>query len=100
MLVQFKSKELEQLYSHPNLYKKDYPPGIPEKFVQVVTILYTVDTVREVNSFGNYQVSQKKWDMKWIWAARLNDSRRLEFTLKDKWEIQIVNLERISNHYE
>jgi plasmid maintenance system killer protein len=100
MLVHFKSKDLEQLYSNPNLYKWHYPKGIIKKFVKVVTILSIVDTVGEVNSFGKYQVSQKKWDMKWIRAARLNDSRRLEFTLEDGWDIQIVNLERISNHYE
>lgn len=60
MLVRFNSKDLEQLYTEPGLYKGRYPPGIREKFVKVVTILSTVDTVWEVNSFGRYQVSQKK----------------------------------------
>jgi hypothetical protein len=38
--------------------------------------------------------------MKWIRAARLNDWRRLEFTRDKDWDIQIVNIIKITNHYE
>lgn len=100
MKVKFKTKTLEQLYSNPDLFEGYYPPWVIKNFIKVVTLMYAVDTVTKINIYGRYQVSQKKWDMKWIRAARLNDSWRLEFTVdKDNW-IQVVNLERISNHYE
>ncbi len=100
MKVVFNSKKLEQLYANPDLWKWYYPKWVVESFSKVITLMYTVDTVTKLNIYGKYKVSQKKWDMKWIWAARLNDSRRLEFTIGKDGGIQVANIERISNHYE
>lgn len=100
MQVNFKNQNLEQLYLNPDLGKWYYPPWVIKNFLKVVALMCAVDSVTKINIYGRYQVSQKKGDMRWIRAARLNDSWRLEFTLDKDWEIQVVNLERISNHYE
>lgn len=100
MQIVFKKKELEDLYSDPNLWKGYYPPWVIKNYIKVVTLMYTVETVTKINLYGNYQVAQKHWSMKWVWAARLNDAWRLEFTIDKDNGIQVINLERISNHYE
>ena len=100
MLVKFKSDELENLYSNPDLWKGFYPPWVIKNYIKVVTLMYTVDTVTKINIYGRYQVAQKHWNMKWIWSARLNDSWRLEFTLDKEDNVQVISIERISNHYE
>lgn len=98
--VNFEKKDLRRLYENPDLGKGYYPPGVVKAFVKVVSVMQSVDTVEQINLYGKYEVAEKQWPLKGIWAARLNDSRRLEFTRWESGEVQVVNLKRISNHYQ
>ena len=100
MQVNFINDKLKNLYMDPNIWKWYYPPWVIKNYIKVVTLMYTVNNVNSINNYGRYQIEQKKWVMKWIRAARLNDWRRLEFTRDKDWDIQIVNLIKITNHYE
>jgi len=97
--VNFVNKELEYLYTNPDYWKWFYPPAVVRNYIKLVTLMQSVETLSEINIYWWYKIAQKKWNMKWIWAARLNDSRRLEFTVDNYWNIQVINLERISKHY-
>ena len=97
--VNFVNKELEYLYMNPDYWKWFYPPAVVRNYIKLVTLMQSVETLSEINIYWWYKIAQKKWNMKWIWAARLNDSRRLEFTVDNYWNVQVINLERISKHY-
>ena len=97
--VNFVNKDLQHLYENPELGKGLYPRWVVETFIEVVSVMQSVDTVEQINSFWDYRVWPKKGNMKGIWAARLNKQRRLEFTRWKMGEVQVVNLKRISNHY-
>jgi len=97
--VNFCNDELVKLYSIPDYRKWYYPPAVINKYIQLVNLMQNVDTLLEINTFWWYKISQKKWNMKWIRAARLSDLWRLEFTVDNQWNIQIINLQQISCHY-
>ena len=100
MQINFKNKDLLELYQNPTIGKGYYPPGVIKNYIKVVTLMYSIDTIMKLNLYGHYNVEEKKWNLKGIRAARLNDARRLEFTIDKNWDIHVVNLERISNHYQ
>ena len=97
--VRFQTEELERLYSKLEDRKWYYPPAVIRKYIKLVNLMQAVDTLSEINTFWWYKIEQKKWNMKWIWAARLSDTWRLEFSVDNHGNIQIVTLQRISHHY-
>ena len=97
--VNFVNRNLEYLYTDPDSWKWYYPPAVIRNYIKLVTLMQSVETLLEINTYWWYKIAPKKWNMKWIWAARLNDTWRLEFTVDNYWNVQVINLERISNHY-
>jgi hypothetical protein len=49
--VNFVNKDLQHLYENPDLGKGRYPRGVVETFVEVVSVMYAVDTVAQINAF-------------------------------------------------
>ncbi len=99
MNIVFKDKNLEHYYKVWN-DQGTYPKGIFDNFVKVVSLMQTVDTVAQLRNLRGLKIGQKKGNMKGIWSARLNDSWRLEFTIDKTWIVYLVNVQRISNHYQ
>lgn len=99
LLVEFQTKELENLYTWADNWRWYYPPAVIRKYIKLVNLMQAVDTLSEINKFWWYMIEQKKWNMKWIWAARLSDTWRLEFTVDNQWNIQVILLQKISHHY-
>lgn len=99
MKIVFKDSKLEHYYKVGD-DNGIYPKWIFNNFVKAVSIMQAVDTVAQLRNFRGLRVQQKKGDMKGIWSARLNDSWRLEFTVDKDWIVHVINILRISNHYQ
>ncbi len=99
MKIVFKDSKLEHYYRVGN-DNGTYPKWIFNNFVKAVSIMQSVATITQLRNFKGLNIQQKKWNMKGIWAARLNNSRRLEFTVDKDWIVYLVNILRISNHYQ
>lgn len=105
MLIEFDKDYLHELYTKgkTNDKKHRYQPEVIRGYQKAVFILSSANAITDLfyNNSLNYEVLQG--DKKGISSVRINRKYRLEFTVRDSWEEQVVTICRlldISNHYK
>lgn len=105
MYIEFDKEYLRELYTDGKTSDKKhrYQPEVVRGYQKVVVVLrraVNVEMLYRLNSL-NYEVLQG--DKKGISSVRINRKYRLEFTVREVFNEQIVTICRlldISNHYK
>lgn len=105
MIIEFDKDYLRELYIDGKASDKKhrYQPEVIRGYQKAVFVLSSANTVTDLfrNNALNYEVL--KGDKQGVSSVRINRQYRLEFTVKDIMNEQIVTVCRlldISNHYE
>lgn len=105
MYIEFDKDYLRELYTDGKTSDKKhrYQPEVVRGYQKAVFVLSSSDSVTDLfrNNALNYEVL--KGDKKGISSVRINRQYRLEFTVRDVMNEQIVTVCRlldISNHYK
>ena len=105
MIIEFDKDYLRELYTEgrTNDKKHRYQPKVIRGYQKAVFVLSSANTITDLfrNNALNYEVL--KGDKKCISSVRINRQYRLEFTVRDVMNEQIVTVCRlldISNHYK
>ena len=105
MIIEFDKDYLRELYTEgrTNDKKHRYQPEVIRGYQKAVFVLSSANTITDLfrNNALNYEVL--KGDKKGISSVRINRQYRLEFTVRDVMNEQIVTVCRlldISNHYK
>ena len=105
MYIEFDKDYLRELYTDSKTKDKKhrFQPEIIRNYQKVVFLLSAANTVTDLfrNNSLNYEVLQG--DKKGISSVRINKKYRLEFTVRDVLNEQIITICRlldISNHYK
>lgn len=104
MLIEFDKEYLLELYTNGKTGDKKYryQPEVVRGYQKVVFLLSSANTVTDLfrNNALNYEVL--KGDKKGISSVRINRQYRLEFTVREIMNEQVITVCRlldISNHY-
>ena len=104
-IIEFDKDYLRELYTEgrTNDKKHRYQPEVIRGYQKAVFVLSSANTITDLfrNNALNYEVL--KGDKKGISSVRINRQYRLEFTVRDVMNEQIVTVCRlldISNHYK
>ncbi len=104
MLIEFDKKYLLELYTDGKTGDKKYryQPEVIRGYQKTVFLLSSANTVTDLfrNNALNYEVL--KGDKKGISSVRINRQYRLEFTVREIMNEQVITVCRlldISNHY-
>lgn len=105
MVIEFGKDYLRELYTDGKTGDKQhrYQPEVVRGYQKAVFLLSSANTVTDLfrNNSLNYEVL--KGDKKGISSVRINRQYRLEFTVRDVLNEQIITVCRlldISNHYK
>ena len=105
MIIEFDKDYLRELYIDGKASDKKhrYQPEVIRGYQKAVFVLSSANTVTDLfrNNALNYEVLQG--DKQGVSSVRINRQYRLEFTVKDIMNEQIVTVCRlldISNHYK
>lgn len=105
MLLEFTKEYLRQLYEQgrTNDKKHRYQPEVIRGYQKAVFLLSAANCVTDLfaNKALNYETLQG--DKAGISSVRINRKYRLEFTVKERMDEQIITVCRlldISNHYK
>lgn len=105
MYIEFDKDYLCELYADGKTRDKKhrYQPEVVRRYQKVVFLLSSANHVTDLfrNNALNYEVLQG--DKDGISSVRINRKYRLEFTVRETWDEQIVTICRlldISNHYK
>lgn len=105
MIIEFDKDYLHELYTDgkTNDKKHRYQPEVIRGYQKTVFLLSSANAVTDLfrNNALNYEML--KGDKKGISSVRINRQYRLEFTVRDIMNEQIVTVCRlldISNHYK
>ncbi len=105
MIIEFDKDYLRELYIDGKASDKKhrYQPEVIRGYQKAVFVLSSANTVTDLfrNNALNYEVL--KGDKQGVSSVRINRQYRLEFTVKDIMNEQIVTVCRlldISNHYK
>lgn len=105
MIIEFDKEYLHELYTEGKTSDKKhrYQPEVIRGYQKAVFVLSSANAVTDLfqNNALNYEVL--KGDKKGISSVRINKQYRLEFTVKNVMNEQIVTVCRlldISNHYK
>lgn len=105
MTIEFDKDYLRELYTEGKARDKKhrYQPEVVRGYQKAVFLLSSADTITDLfrNNALNYEVL--KGDKQGVSSVRINRQYRLEFTVRDVMNEQIVTVCRlldISNHYK
>lgn len=105
MYIEFDKDYLRELYTDSKTKDKKhrFQPEVIRNYQKVVFLLSAANAVTDLfrNNSLNYEVLQG--DKKGISSVRINKKYRLEFTVRDVLNEQIITICRlldISNHYK
>ncbi len=102
MIVVFKTKELEKLYSTPLNQikgKQKYSKNVIKQYQVKVKILTIVENLKELRSFRSLNFEALRGERIGRYSIRLNKQFRLIFDELENQKIQLEIIE-ISKHYE
>ena len=97
MKIAFRNNELENLAN--GIWDHKYPVWIWIKYRAILYELRKMDTIKEIREYHGWMAEWKEWkmsDMLWI---RINKSWRLLCKI-EKWELQVLLIRDINNHYQ
>lgn len=98
MQVLFSDVKLEDLYYSWRSTK--FHPEITKKFIDRVNFLKKSKDMRDVYAMVSFHCEKLTGDLDWKLSIRINKSRRIIFTVNQLWELQVISIEEISNHYQ
>ena len=105
MYIEFDKDYLRELFEHGKTSDKKhrYQPEVVKGYQKAVFVLLSANSVTDLfrNNALNYEVLQG--DKKGISSVRISRKYRLEFTVRDIFNEQIIAVCRlldISNHYK
>lgn len=102
MLVSFADDYLEKLYHQQNLTGKPrYDQSVVEVYIRRIDQLIAAEDSNELRQFKSLHFEALSGDKKGLYSVRVNRQYRIEFRLNyDAGErIEIVTIEKLSNHY-
>jgi toxin HigB-1 len=100
MIVKFKDKYLENLYSGAPLKgKPKYGDQLVVKFKKTVLILKNVQNALEISRFNSLNYEALKGNKAGLFSIRVDKGWRLEFRVK-KEIIEIILIVELSKHYQ
>ena len=80
--------------------KHCYQPDIVRRYVRVVNILDSVETVEDLYRYHSLHYEALGGDKKGTESVRVNDQYRIEFKSSKQEVITICNITELSNHYK
>jgi plasmid maintenance system killer protein len=96
MKVLFTDKKLEVLYNTG--ISKDYPADIIQRFVDKVDYIMQCDNPVTLITIRSLHFEKLKNYSQWTYSIRVNRKRRIIFDII-QYEIQIIAINELSNHY-
>lgn len=98
MEILFKDFKLEELYKTGKSPR--FHPEIVRSFIMKVNFLKQAITIRDLYAMKGFHYEKLSGDREWKHSIRLNGSRRLVFTVDQIWNLQVIGIEEITNHYQ
>lgn len=102
MEITFDKDYLHELYYDGVTKDKHhrYQPDIVKRYVRVVNILDSVDTISDLVRYRSLHYEKLIGDKAGLESVRVNDQYRVEFTSTAEKGITICNIIELSNHYQ
>lgn len=105
MIVTFEEIYLRELYEKGTSGDKKhrYQPDIVRRYRHCIQLMLNVPDIVSLAKYNSLNYELLKGDKKGISSIRVNDKYRIEFTVKESIEEQIVticNIIDLSNHYK
>jgi proteic killer suppression protein len=105
MDVKFEKKYLKELYVAGKCSDKKhrYQPDIVRRYAKCIFYLQKADNIEDIRRIGGLRYKMLEGDRAGISSIRVNDQYRVEFTVTEVAEKEIVtvcNILELSNHYK
>ena len=105
MVVTFNEEYLENLYTkgQTGLKKLRFQPQIVRGYQKVIKILINAGRKEDLFPFKSLHFEALHNDKEGLFSVRVNDQYRVEFTLTDIENEQVItvcNIMELSNHYK
>lgn len=98
MDVIFRTKKLENEYTHSDRAVKAYGSAVARKYIQRVNIIKQVRSIDELMQLPALRCHPLKGDRQGQYAIKLTGFYRLIFTLQGN-RLEIACIEEVSKHY-
>lgn len=96
MLVQFRTRALEQRFEDGKQARKKYGDVVGRKYIQRIQLIQQARSLEEVMALPGLRCHPLKGNLTGEYSVDLTGFDRLIFSLE---EGQIVTIERVSKHY-
>lgn len=104
MQILFAKEYLRDLYEKGKADKKHrYQPHIVQKYVKVIHLMRSKDSVLDLACFNGLHYEKLQGDKKGLSSVRVSDQYRIEFeeqTIAGETVATICNITDLSNHYQ
>jgi proteic killer suppression protein len=105
MIVTFEEEYLEELYKKGRTSGKKFrfQPDIIRRYRSRIDTLVSAPSKELLYQINSLHFKALQGDKKGLFAIRVNDQYRIEFTMSDTSEepiVTICNIIELSNHYE
>lgn len=96
MKLEFRHTELELLYRDRNFFDRRLPENIRKSYVYKCFILEHSETPQDL-----YKIKSLHYEKYWKHhSVRLNQQRRLVFDIDSLWNVFVVEIIDVNNHYK
>ena len=105
MEIEFKDQELADLYEGKKIKNKNFKsnPQLVSQFVKVVGKLHSAIKIEDLYQIKSLQYEVLIGDRKGHSSVRINEKYRMIFEEireeNDPYEVKVIAIEEISNHY-
>ncbi len=97
MKIAFRNNELENLAN--GIWDYKYPEWIWKKYRAILYELKKMTSIKEIRDYHWRKAERKEWKMADILWIRINKSWRMLCKV-EKWELQVLLVWDVNNHYQ
>lgn len=93
-----KDAKLEDL-CYSGVGEAKIPPSVFRKFIKAINTMRVAKDMSDIYSRTGFHCESLKGKLLWKKSIKLNQSRRLIFSISKQWDFQGIVIEAINNHY-
>lgn len=98
MKIKFRTSKLEKIADWTE--RDNLHPDLIKKYQRRVQFFMNAVSLVDISNHPWLYLEKLDGDRKGQYSVRLNDQRRLIFTVGIEWDIQVIEILEISKHYE
>ena len=103
MEIEFRTEELEDLYSGEKVKNKEFKsnPNLIRSYIKTVKMIQAPPNLKILKQISSLNLEKLKNNPQGFSSVRIDGKYRLiiELVMNDSEEVEIVGIEEISNHY-